>query len=59
MPALETSDRELAVLMTQATKLAAEYWASLEERPSYPSTSGAETARQAGCTSPPLNSNRG
>jgi glutamate/tyrosine decarboxylase-like PLP-dependent enzyme len=45
MPALETSDRELAVLMTQATKLAAEYWASLEERPSYPSTSGAETAR--------------
>lgn len=45
MQALETSDRELASLMTEAAKLAAEYWASLEERPSYPSTSGAETTR--------------
>lgn len=45
MPALETSAEDLAALMTQATKLAAEYWASLEDRPSYPSTSGAETAR--------------
>ena len=45
MSALETSAEDLAALMTQATKLAAEYWASLEDRPSYPSTSGAETAR--------------
>ncbi len=43
MQALETSDRELAALMTEATKLAAEYWASLEERPTYPSTSGTAT----------------
>jgi glutamate/tyrosine decarboxylase-like PLP-dependent enzyme len=45
MRALETSDRELTDLMTKATKLAAEYWSSLEERPSYPSTSGTETTR--------------
>jgi glutamate/tyrosine decarboxylase-like PLP-dependent enzyme len=45
MQALETSDRDLAALMSEATKLAAEYWASLEERPSYPSTSGGETTR--------------
>ncbi|MCJ9672048.1 pyridoxal-dependent decarboxylase [Neorhizobium sp. SHOUNA12B] len=45
MRALQTSDLELADLMKEATKLAAEYWASLEERPSYPSTSGTETAR--------------
>ncbi|MDX3973078.1 pyridoxal phosphate-dependent decarboxylase family protein [Shinella sp.] len=45
MQALETSDRELTALMKEATKLAAEYWASLEERPSYPSTDGTETAR--------------
>jgi aromatic-L-amino-acid decarboxylase len=45
MRALEASDREVAALMTEATKLAADYWASLEERPSYPSTSGTETAR--------------
>ena len=45
MRALGTSDREVAALMTEATKLAADYWASLEERPSYPSTSGTETAR--------------
>lgn len=45
MRALEISDRELNALMTEATKLAADYWASLEERPSYPSTSGAETMR--------------
>jgi glutamate/tyrosine decarboxylase-like PLP-dependent enzyme len=45
MQALETSDHELTALMTEATKLAAEYWASLEERPSYPSTGGTETIR--------------
>src|SRR3954471_11808558 len=33
------------ITATEATKLAADYWASLEERPSYPSTSGTETAR--------------
>lgn len=44
MHALVTSEPELAALMTEATKLAAEYWASLEGRPSYPVTSGAETA---------------
>ena len=45
MSALETSDRELAELMAEATALAADYWASLAERRSYPSTSGSETAR--------------
>ena len=45
MRALDMSDRELAALMTEATRLAGEYWTSLDERPSYPSTSGAETAR--------------
>ncbi|MGF7160156.1 glutamate/tyrosine decarboxylase-like PLP-dependent enzyme [Rhodoligotrophos appendicifer] len=45
MQALESSDRDLAALMTEATKLAAEYWASLDDRPSYPSSSGAETVR--------------
>lgn len=45
MRALETSDQELADLMAEATALAADYWASLPERPSYPSTSGSETAR--------------
>lgn len=45
MRALEISNRELVALMAEATDFAAEYWASLEERPSYPSTSGSETAR--------------
>lgn len=45
MRALEISDSELAALMAEATKLASDYWASLEERPSYPSTSDAETTR--------------
>lgn len=45
MRALEASDRELAALMAEATKLAAEYWASLAGRPSYPSSVGAETTR--------------
>ncbi|MBS7702649.1 pyridoxal phosphate-dependent decarboxylase family protein [Chelatococcus asaccharovorans] len=45
MRALETSDRELVALMTEAMRLAGAYWTSLDERPSYPSTSGAETAR--------------
>ncbi|WP_434723867.1 pyridoxal phosphate-dependent decarboxylase family protein [Mesorhizobium sp. RIZ17] len=45
MRALEISNRELLAFMSEATNFAAEYWASLEERPSYPSTSGSETAR--------------
>lgn len=45
MRALETSNRELTAFMAEATKLVAEYWTSLEERPSYPSTGGTETAR--------------
>lgn len=45
MSALTTSDQELAAVLAQAAQLAAEYWGSLGERPSYPSTSGPETAR--------------
>jgi glutamate/tyrosine decarboxylase-like PLP-dependent enzyme len=45
MDALETSDRELAALMTEATTFATDFWASLAERRSYPSTGGSETAR--------------
>jgi glutamate/tyrosine decarboxylase-like PLP-dependent enzyme len=45
MRALEMSDRELAALVAEATTLATDYWASLEERPSYPSTAGTETTR--------------
>ncbi len=45
MRALEISNSQLDGLMTEAMRLAAEYWASLQERPSFPSTSGAETAR--------------
>lgn len=44
MRALEISDGELTAMMMEATKLAANYWASLEKRASYPPTSGAETA---------------
>ena len=45
MSALKTSDHDLAVLLAEAAELATNYWASLEERQSYPSTSGAETSR--------------
>jgi glutamate/tyrosine decarboxylase-like PLP-dependent enzyme len=45
MQALETSNRELNALMAEAMAFAGDYWASLEERPSYPMTSSAETAR--------------
>jgi len=45
MRALEVSDRELAILASEATKLAADYWSSLGQRPAYPPTSGAETSR--------------
>lgn len=45
MRALETSDGELTALLAEAGRLAAGYWASLGERPSYPPTSGAATVR--------------
>ena len=45
MRALEISEPELAALLTEATGLASAYWASLADRPSYPPTSGTETAR--------------
>ncbi len=45
MRALETSDHELTALMAEATKFAADYWASLAGRPSYPPTSGDQTTR--------------
>ncbi len=44
MKALEISDRELAQMAEVAVGLATTYWASLEERPAYPSTSGEQTA---------------
>jgi glutamate/tyrosine decarboxylase-like PLP-dependent enzyme len=45
MRALEISDEELSRLTDTAADLAKNYWASLEDRPSYPSTSGRETNR--------------
>lgn len=45
MCALEVSDRDLAMLASEAAKLAADYWSSLDGRPAYPATSGAETSR--------------
>lgn len=45
MRALETADGELADLMAEAARIAGGYWASLADRPSFPPTSGAETAR--------------
>jgi len=45
MRALETSDRELITLMAEVSTFASEYWTSLEERPAYPPTSGAETVQ--------------
>ncbi|MCX5495823.1 pyridoxal-dependent decarboxylase [Kaistia dalseonensis] len=45
MRALEIPDPELASLVSEAAKLATDYWASLEARPAYPVTSGGETSR--------------
>ena len=42
---LDISERELSRLADTAVDLAKRYWASLEDRPSYPATSGAETTR--------------
>jgi aromatic-L-amino-acid decarboxylase len=39
MNELETSNQELSPLADEAIGLAKTYWASLEERPAYPSTS--------------------
>ena len=44
MNELEISDQELSSLADEAIGLAKDYWASLKNRPSYPVTSGEETA---------------
>jgi glutamate/tyrosine decarboxylase-like PLP-dependent enzyme len=41
---LQISNQELARLADEATGLAKEYWASVEQRPAYPVTSGKQTA---------------
>jgi len=43
MKALEISNQELSRLGDEAMDLATTYWASLDDRPAYPSTSGRET----------------
>ncbi|CAN7410131.1 pyridoxal-dependent decarboxylase [Phyllobacterium sp. LjRoot231] len=43
MRELEISNQELSALADEALDLAKTYWASLEERPAYPSTSGKQT----------------
>lgn len=45
MRALETSDREIITLLAEVSTFAGEYWTSLEKRPAYPPTSGAETVQ--------------
>lgn len=40
---LEISDQQLSALAEEALGLAKAYWASLDQRPSYPSTSGEKT----------------
>jgi aromatic-L-amino-acid decarboxylase len=45
MRELEISDQELSGLLETAVDLARDYWASVEERPAYPVTSGEITAR--------------
>jgi len=45
MRALDIPDEDLSRLADKATELAKAYWATLDERPSYPATSGQETAR--------------
>ncbi len=42
---LDISEQELSSLADTAVDLAKRYWASLEDRPSYPATSGRETTR--------------
>ncbi|RWA60952.1 pyridoxal-dependent decarboxylase [Mesorhizobium sp.] len=43
MRALEISNQDLSRLADEAMDLARSYWASLDDRPAYPSTSGKET----------------
>ena len=43
MNELEISHQELSRLANEATRLAMSYWETLEDRPSYPSTSGKQT----------------
>ena len=42
---LKISDQELSRLAEEALGLATSYWASLEERPAFPPTSGSETGK--------------
>lgn len=46
MNRLQISQQELSRLAEEALALATAYWASVEERPAYPVTSGAETAKR-------------
>ena len=46
MHSLKISDQELSCLAEDALALATTYWASVEERPTYPETSGDETAKR-------------
>ncbi len=46
MSSLKISDQELARLMQQTSALTTAYWASVEQRPVFPVTSGEETARR-------------
>jgi aromatic-L-amino-acid decarboxylase len=45
MRALDISEQELSRLADTAVDLAKNYWASLEDRAAYPSTSARETTR--------------
>lgn len=45
MRALEISNQELSSLLQEAVDLAGSYWAGVEQRPAYPTTSGETTAR--------------
>ena len=46
MNSLKISNQELSHLAEEALALATNYWASVEERPVYPATSGDETAKR-------------
>lgn len=46
MNSLQISHQELSRLTEEALALATAYWASVEERPAYPETSGAETTKR-------------
>lgn len=46
MSSLKISNEELARLTEEASALATSYWASVEERPVYPATSGEQTVKR-------------